>query len=47
LPGMSTAGRTVVINLAKPAEQGGDPSSLFKARDVITAVAGAFHRRRL
>jgi ribosomal RNA assembly protein len=33
---------TVVINLAKPAEQGGDPSSLFKARDVITAVARGF-----
>ncbi len=33
---------TVVINLAKPVEQGGDPSSLFKARDVITAVARGF-----
>jgi ribosomal RNA assembly protein len=33
---------TVVINLARPAEQGGDPSSLFKARDVITAVARGF-----
>jgi len=33
---------TVVINLAKPVAEGGDPTALFKARDVITAVARGF-----
>ncbi|MEM4186790.1 MAG: hypothetical protein QW801_05905, partial [Candidatus Caldarchaeum sp.] len=29
---------TVVINLAKPAGEGGDPTALFKARDIVTAI---------
>ncbi|MCS6770001.1 MAG: KH domain-containing protein [Candidatus Caldarchaeum sp.] len=33
---------TVVINLSKPPGQGGDPTSLFKARDIITAIARGF-----
>ncbi|MEM2096349.1 MAG: KH domain-containing protein [Candidatus Caldarchaeum sp.] len=33
---------TVVINLAQPPGMGGDPTSLFKARDVITAIARGF-----
>ncbi|MEM0441000.1 MAG: KH domain-containing protein [Candidatus Caldarchaeum sp.] len=33
---------TVIINLAKPVEQGGDPTSLFKARDIVTAIGRGF-----
>ncbi|MEM2238068.1 MAG: KH domain-containing protein [Candidatus Caldarchaeum sp.] len=33
---------TVVINLAKPVEEGGDPTSLFKARDIVTAIGRGF-----
>ncbi|MCS7109892.1 MAG: KH domain-containing protein [Candidatus Caldarchaeum sp.] len=33
---------TVVINLAKPVEEGGDPSALFKARDIVTAIGRGF-----
>jgi len=37
---------TVVINLSKPPEEGGDPSSLFKARDIATAIGRAFSPER-
>lgn len=33
---------TVVISLAKPVEEGGDPASLFKARDIVTAIGRGF-----
>ncbi len=33
---------TVIVNLAKPVEQGGDPASLFKARDIVTAIGRGF-----
>ncbi|MCS7110101.1 MAG: KH domain-containing protein [Candidatus Caldarchaeum sp.] len=33
---------TVVINLAKPVSEGGDPTALFKARDIVTAVGRGF-----
>ncbi|MDW8063156.1 MAG: KH domain-containing protein [Candidatus Caldarchaeum sp.] len=33
---------TVVINLAKRVEEGGDPSALFKARDIVTAIGRGF-----
>lgn len=33
---------TVVISLAKPVTEGGDPASLFKARDIVTAIGRGF-----
>jgi ribosomal RNA assembly protein len=36
----------VVIDLAKPVHEGGDPASLFKARDIVTAVGRGFSPER-
>ncbi|MEM3032497.1 MAG: KH domain-containing protein [Nitrososphaerota archaeon] len=37
---------SVIINLAKPVHEGGDPASLFKARDVVTAIGRGFSPER-
>ena len=37
---------TVIINLEKPPHEGGDPTSLFKARDIVTAIARGFSPER-
>ncbi len=37
---------TVVINLAKPVHEGGDPAALFKARDIVTAIGRGFSPER-
>jgi ribosomal RNA assembly protein len=36
----------VVIDLAKPVHEGGDPASLFKARDIVTAEGRGFSPER-
>ena len=37
---------TVVINLSKPPHEGGDPAALFKAKDIVTAIARGFSPER-
>lgn len=37
---------SVMIDLAKPVSEGGDPASLFKARDVVTAIGRGFSPER-
>ncbi len=37
---------TVIIDLAKPVREGGDPVSLFKARDIVTAIGRGFSPER-
>ncbi len=37
---------SVVIELAKPVEEGGDPVALFKARDIVRAIGRGFSPER-
>jgi len=43
---IDSANGSVKIELAKPPEEGGDPVALFKARDVVQAIARGFAPER-
>lgn len=43
---VDSASGGVVIELAKPPEEGGDPVALFKARDVVQAIGRGFSPER-
>jgi len=43
---VDSASGSVVIELAKPVEEGGDPVALFKARDIVQAIGRGFSPER-